>query len=67
METIVYGNVQGAALLADIAAPEKSGALPVIISVHGGRWYYGTRRDTGSIDVEQWAKLGFFAMSIDYL
>ena len=66
METIVYGNVQGAALLADIAAPDKHDALPVIISVHGGRWYYGTRRDTGSIDVDQWAGLGFFAMSIDY-
>lgn len=66
METIVYGQVQGAALLADIATPGGSGKLPVVISIHGGRWYYGTRRDTGSIDVRQWADLGFFAMSIDY-
>lgn len=66
METIVYGQVQGAALLADIALPNKSGKHPLIISVHGGRWYYGTRRDTGSINVEQWAGFGFVAMSIDY-
>ena len=66
MDAIVYGYVQGAALLADIAMPATGGPLPVVISIHGGRWYYGTRRDTGSIDVEQWADLGFFAMSIDY-
>lgn len=66
METVVYGNVQGAALLADIAAPRKPDRRPVVIGIHGGRWYYGTRRDTGSIDVRQWADLGFFAMSIDY-
>ena len=66
METVVYGNVQGAALLADIAAPNKRGKLPLVMSIHGGRWYYGTRRDTGSINVRQWADLGFFAMSIDY-
>lgn len=66
IETIVYGQVQGAGLLADIARPKINGPAPVIMSIHGGRWYYGTRRDTGSIDVRQWADLGFFAMSIDY-
>ena len=40
--------------------------LPLVLSVHGGRWYYGTRRDTGAIDVRQWAEFGFVAMSIDY-
>ena len=64
METIVYGHVQGAALLADIAAPDKPYPLPVIISIHGGRWYYGTRRDTGSINVEQWAEFGFFGVVV---
>ena len=66
MDTIVYGNVHGAALLADIARPTGGARLPVVLSIHGGRWYFGTRKDTGAIDVRQWAGFGFFAMSIDY-
>ena len=66
METVVYGYVHGASLLADIARPEEGDNLPVALSIHGGRWYFGTRRDTGAIDVRQWAGFGFFAMSIDY-
>ncbi len=63
---LVYGYVQGAGLLADISAPDTDGPFPVILSVHGGRWIRGTRRDNGAIDVEQWAGLGFFAMSVEY-
>jgi len=62
----VYGRVHGAGLLADVAYPESQQALPAIISVHGGRWRGGHKRDTSSIDVKQWAGFGFFAMSIDY-
>lgn len=65
-ETIVYGYVDGASLLADIARPRSEARLPLVLSVHGGRWYYGTRRDTGAIDVRQWADFGYVAMSIDY-
>jgi acetyl esterase/lipase len=64
--TIVYGYVDGASLLADLARPAGKAPLPLVLSVHGGRWYYGTRRDTGAIDVRQWAGFGFVAMSIDY-
>ena len=63
---LVYGAVQGAGLLADIASPDAGGPFPVIISVHGGRWIRGTRHDNTAIDVEQWAGFGFFAMTIDY-
>jgi acetyl esterase/lipase len=65
---VVYGNVHGAGLLADIAYAEGKGQLPVILSVHGGRWVKSHRSDPtqGAIDVEQWAGFGFFAMSIDY-
>ena len=66
VETIVYGYVDGASLLADLARPAGKAPLPLVLSVHGGRWYYGTRRDTGAIDVRQWAGFGFVAMSIDY-
>jgi len=65
--TLVYGQVSGASLLADVAYPASaSRPLPVVLSVHGGRWFFGTRRDTGAIDVRDWARAGFFAMSIDY-
>lgn len=65
---VVYGNVQGSGLLADIAYPEGAKKLPVILSVHGGRWVGSNRTDAreGAIDIEQWAGFGFFAITIDY-
>ena len=65
-EDVVYGRVQGAGLLADIAYPESKAKLPAIISVHGGRWVGGHKKDGSTIKVEQWAGFGFFSMSIDY-
>ena len=65
-EDVVYGQVHGAGLLADIAHPNSKGPLPAIVSVHGGRWVGGHKRDGSTIKVEQWAGFGFFAMSIDY-
>ncbi len=66
VQNLVYGTVLGAGLLADVAYPDGNGPLPVILSVHGGRWIRGTRFDNGAIDVRQWAGSGFFAMTIDY-
>ncbi len=66
LENVVYGQVHGAGLLADVAYPESSELRPAIISVHGGRWTRGTRRDSSAIKVDQWAGYGFFAMAIDY-
>ncbi|MGE0375395.1 MAG: alpha/beta hydrolase fold domain-containing protein [Planctomycetaceae bacterium] len=63
---VVYGRVHGAGLLADIGIPKSPGKHPVILSVHGGRWKAGHRRDGPSINVQQWAGFGFVAMSIDY-
>jgi acetyl esterase/lipase len=65
-ENVVYGQVHGAGLLADVAYAESKHPVPAIISVHGGRWRGGHRRDASSINVKQWAGFGFFAMSIDY-
>ena len=67
-EDVVYGRVHGAGLLADIAFPvypEKQPKLPAIISVHGGRWRGGHKKDKSTIVVQQWAGFGYFAMSID--
>src|SRR3954469_25494261 len=65
-DDVVYGQVQGAGLLADLAWPESATKMPAIISVHGGRWKAGHKRDASSIKVDQWAGFGFFAMSVDY-
>jgi len=65
-EDVVYGQVQGAGLLADIAYPEGKGPFPVILSVHGGRWFRESKTTHSAIKVREWAGFGFFAMSIDY-
>jgi len=65
-QDVIYGRVEGSALLADIAYPQSGDRLPAIVSVHGGRWRAGNRTDASSIKVDQWAGFGFFAMSIDY-
>jgi len=65
-EDLVYGRVHGAGLLADVAYPISDKPLTAIISVHGGRWRGGHKRDGSTIKVKQWAGFGLFAMSIDY-
>src|SRR4029453_806492 len=63
---VIYGRVEGAALLANIAYPAGPSLKPAIISGPGGRWRAGNRADASSIKVTQWAEFGYFAMSIDY-
>jgi acetyl esterase/lipase len=63
---VIYGRVEGAALLANIAYPDGPSLKPAILSVHGGRWRAGNRADASSIKDAQWAEFGYFAMSIDY-
>ena len=63
---LIYGRVEGSALLANLAYPDGPGLRPAIISVHGGRWRAGNRTDASSIKVTQWAEFGFVALSVDY-
>jgi acetyl esterase/lipase len=63
---VIYGRVEGSALLLNLAYPDSPGRKPAILSVHGGRWRAGNRTDASSIKVTQWAEFGFVAMSIDY-
>lgn len=63
---VIYGRPDGAAVLADIAYPEAGKGLPAIIYVHGGRWTSGERVGRLQLYVEDWAKAGYFAMTIDY-
>lgn len=63
---LIYGRVEGSALLANLAYPDGPGSRAAILSVHGGRWRAGNRTDASSIKVTQWAEFGFVAMSLDY-
>jgi len=63
---VIYGRPDGAAVLADIAYPEAGRRLPAMIYVHGGRWTSGERIGRMQLYVEDWAKAGYFAMTIDY-
>jgi alpha-L-fucosidase 2 len=65
-EDVVYGRVQGAGLLADVAFPDGNGPFPVILSVHGGRWFRESKSTHSAINVRQWAGFGYCAVSIDY-
>lgn len=65
-QDVIYGRVQGSALLADIAYTEGGEPAPAIVYVHGGRWRAGSRTGRTSLKVDQWAEFGFFAMTIDY-
>ena len=65
---VIYGRVQGSALLADIAYPEGSAVAkrPALMYVHGGRWRSGTRNDDSAVNVAKWAASGYFTMTIEY-
>ncbi len=65
-EDVVYGRVQGAGLLCDVAYPEGKGPFPVILSVHGGRWFRESKSTHSAIKVRDWAAFGYVAVSIDY-
>jgi alpha-L-fucosidase 2 len=66
LEDVVYGRVHGAGLLADLAYPDTAGLFPVMLSVHGGRWFRESKSTHSAIKVRDWAEFGFFAMSIEY-
>ena len=63
---VVYCRPDGGAVLADIAFPVMARGLPAILYVHGGRWTSGERIGRTQLYVEEWAKAGYFAMTIDY-
>ena len=48
---LIYGRVEGSALLANLAYPDGPGPRPALISVHGGRWRAGNRTDASSVKV----------------
>jgi acetyl esterase/lipase len=66
---VVYGEVDGTALLLDVLAPDPrpGGRLPALVWIHGGGWETGNRRG-GFSDTfgPMLARKGFVFVSIDY-
>jgi acetyl esterase/lipase len=65
---VIYGRVQGSALLADLAFPEGDELKPAILYVFGGRWRSGSRlNNQGNWErLARLAESGFFTMTIDH-
>jgi acetyl esterase/lipase len=65
---VVYGQVEGSALLADLAYPAgaSSSKRRALVYVHGGRWRSGTRVDDSWKNVAKWAADGYFTMTVEY-
>lgn len=65
---VIYGRVQGSALLADLAFPEGDDPKPAILYVFGGRWRSGSRvNNQGNWErLARLAESGFFTMTIDH-
>jgi acetyl esterase/lipase len=65
---VIYGRVQGSALLADLAYTETERLKPAIVYVFGGRWRAGSRLDNqGNWErLARWAEAGFFTMTVDH-
>jgi acetyl esterase/lipase len=65
---VIYGRVQGSALLADLAYTETEALKPAVLYVFGGRWRAGSRLENqGNWErLARWAEAGFFTMTIDH-
>ena len=65
---VIYGRVQGSALLADLAYVETQTLKPAVVMVFGGRWRANSRLDNneGWERLSRWARDGFFTMTIDH-
>jgi acetyl esterase/lipase len=65
---VIYGRVQGSALLADLAYPSASSPTrrPAFVYVHGGRWRSGTRVDDSWKNISKWVEDGYFTMTVEY-
>lgn len=58
-------RAEGENLQLDVARPSRTSRAPMLVFVHGGGWTEGSR-DYYSSEIEQAARLGFVAATIDY-
>jgi acetyl esterase/lipase len=62
---VVFGEVGGKKLSADIYRPAGAGPFPAVLCVHGGAWLAGHRLEMYGIG-QALARHGYAAVSIDY-
>ena len=65
---VIYGRVQGSALLADLAYVDTPARKPAVVMIFGGRWRANSRLDNneGWERLSRWARDGFVTMTIDH-
>jgi len=65
---VIYGRVQGSALLADLAYVATPTRKPAVVMIFGGRWRANSRLDNneGWERLSRWARDGFVTMTIDH-
>jgi acetyl esterase/lipase len=55
----------GARLSLDVYRPDIAGVRPTIVTVYGGAWVFGSRKQLAPLD-ESYAKLGYTVVGIEY-
>jgi acetyl esterase/lipase len=55
----------GARLALDVYRPEIAGVRPTIVTIYGGAWIFGSRKELATMD-ESYAKLGYTVVGIEY-
>jgi acetyl esterase/lipase len=65
---VIYGRVQGSAMLADLAYVQTATPKPAVVMIFGGRWRANSRLDNneGWERLSRWAKDGFVTMTVDH-
>lgn len=64
-ENIVYANNNGGEMLLDFYRPKNKKTVPVVVLVHGGGWFQGSRKTFQAMAV-MLAEKGFAVANIDY-
>jgi acetyl esterase/lipase len=55
----------GARLALDVYRPDIAGVRPTIVTIYGGAWVFGSRKQLAPLD-ESYAKLGYTVIGIEY-
>jgi len=65
---VIYGRVEGSALLADLAYLQTPTPKPAVVMIFGGRWRANSRLDNneGWERLSRWARDGFVTMTVDH-
>lgn len=63
---ILFAEIEGQQLLADIYRPAGDDPLPAVLYLHGGGWVQGSRKDRAGSRLASMAAQGVAVVSLDY-